>query len=221
MKRKMIVRRSIACLAGAILLGGYTSASAVSADEPYVAQKYGLETLKWRNGPYVNLCNESTGMCQSLKMPKTLGSVERVVEGPFITSARSSWLAFSKFESFVCAAFQASTTVACAKIDNGAFPLNMANIAVSVTAENKMRITLAPRKAEVNPAALLPIENRLKQSLSRTTFALQGEVDHLVLSRSSLSTNALICDKDPRYPGPPPHPECELVDAGGSYGHLE
>ncbi|MET0268233.1 MAG: hypothetical protein ABW202_21770 [Duganella sp.] len=28
----------------------------LAPDEPYVAQRYGLETLKWRNGPYVNLC---------------------------------------------------------------------------------------------------------------------------------------------------------------------
>lgn len=219
---KSVLRRRRTLLAGLMVVLHAGAAHAAQQDarpaRPFVASQYGIETVAWEKGQFVNLCNGASGRCQSVKMPKTLGKVESVVEGPLVASARASWIASTKFESFVCAALKGRTTVACARIDGMPPARGTAAIAVRITADNKTRVAFeAASKAGIDGAALKQASTTFAQALWNAAYVLQGEVDQAAAGMSSFASSLAICDKDPRYPGPPPHPDCELVEEGDVY----
>jgi hypothetical protein len=184
---------------------------------PYVAAHYGAETINWQEGQFINLCTPHNGKCQSVKMPRTLGKVERVLEGPFISSARASWLAFTKFETFVCAALKMRTTVVCARTESNSFPIESVDFRVGVTPDNRTRISLIGKKVETDNDKLAKLSGPFKRAVWESANILQGEVDMMAAGTSSFSSSLAICDKDPRHPGPAPHPDCEIVEEGGTY----
>ena len=184
---------------------------------PYIASHYGVDAIKWDKGQFINVCRPQDGKCQAVKMPKTLGKVEHVLDGPFISSARASWLAFTKFETYVCAALKMRTTVICARIISEPFPLESVNAAIQITHDNKTRLVLSAKNAGANQSKLADFNASFRKAAWQATYILQGEVDVLAAGTSSFMSSLSICDKDPRYPGPPPSPDCELVDEGGVY----
>lgn len=63
------------------------------------AWRYGDQKLTWTTGPFVELCTRSNVACVKAKMPKSVGKIESIVPGPFISRARASWIATSTFGS--------------------------------------------------------------------------------------------------------------------------
>jgi len=98
------------------------------------AWRYGDQQVTWKSGPFVELCTRNKAACVMAKIPKSLGKIEAVVPGPFIQRARASWIAQSRFGSFLCAALSGKSVVACVRIEGDALPLRYVEVDVEITA---------------------------------------------------------------------------------------
>ena len=74
-------------------------------------------------GQFLAICDTEKKLCSRVKMPKSLGKVEKIFPGPFLGNTKASWIAFSKFDSFLCALIPNSLKVVCAKMDAGPLPV--------------------------------------------------------------------------------------------------
>lgn len=215
----LALRKSPAQLALLLALGLPMAAIAAS-DQPvraapankFDAWRYGDQQVTWKSGPFVELCTRNRAACVMAKIPKSLGKIEAVVPGPFIQRARASWIAQSRFGSFLCAALSGKSVVACVRIEGDALPLRYLEVDVEITANNQSRISLKGKSAAVDRVRVGNIEKTFRKRYLQAVHLLQGEADHASASRSSMMSTTNVCDHGL---GTPPHPDCVEVEESG------
>ena len=175
------------------------------------AWRYGDQNLTWMTGPFVELCTANNVACVKAKIPKSLGKIESVMPGPFIQRARASWIATSKFGSFVCAAFRGRSVVGCVKIEGNALPLQYVNIDYEITAANQTRINVKAKSKLADINRIRQMEKSFRKSFWKAAHLLQGEADYANSSQSSMMSTMSVCDHGL---GPPPYDDCTQVQDG-------
>ena len=152
-------------------------------------------------------------------MPKTLGKIEQIFAGPMVERAEASWIALSKFESFICAVVQ-NTKVVCARIPEGAFPAEYLDLHVKLTPQGRPWISSVPKNMNASSVDAADVTKRFNRAFKETATVLQGEVDAAVSPSYQFATTMSVCDSgnDPKPdPGPQPHPDCYLNDDGSMW----
>lgn len=181
----------------------------------YDASRYGGENLRWRQGQYLDLCWKGKATCTGIKSPKKLGKIDLVLPAPIIRRVRASWLAASKFDSFVCAALKGSATVACAKVAAEPLPLRHAYVDFEISTDNRLRLLITPKHPGIDSAQLALISRQFSKAFWEAARVLQGEADYGATSLSPFTSALSVCEQAPNDPGPQPHPDCVLVTEDG------
>lgn len=152
--------------------------------------------------------------CTAVKMPKRLGKVEAIYPGPIIKNARASWIARSKFETFLCAAVLGRSQVACALVSPESFPSQHAYLRVLYTPNGRTRLAVTGKGSAARNILLSNMQARMNQGFKKAKELLQGEIDAVTFSSYSFSDSISVCDQTD--PGPPPEEGCEWQDGGWS-----
>lgn len=169
------------------------------------AKLYEGPKIKWARGQYLSVCDQFSQRCKSLKQPKALGNVEQMFPGPIIERAEASWIAISRFDTYVCALLQGTTKVVCAKLAAQAFPIDYAALRVQVNSKGSVRLAVKPNQASLNSKDLSDYAIDLNRAFKETVVLLQGEIDAAISPSYTFASTMSVCDKPP---GPPPHPDC-------------
>lgn len=163
-----------------------------SIKEVYTSKKHVRPELRWKSGPYVTWCKSGDAVCTKAKMSKKIGKVEKVVPGKFLSGVRTSWIAFTKDNSFLCALLEVTNHVACSEI-GVALPLERLDIRY-LASENKGKgaLVFLDSSIQTTPAELPPFITKFQKELTETRTSLQEEIAGT--GRYIAMSTASVCD---------------------------